>query len=114
MILSMTGYGKAEYLFSDHKTIVEIRSLNSKQLDLTLKMSSLFQKIGDNGLSMKIIRAYDSCSQMAISVDRHIAERNAQPADSLYNWIELHDPRVFADPADIDKAITAINVYLRR
>ena len=77
-------------------------------------MSSLFQKIGDNGLSMKIIRAYDSCSQMAISVDRHIAERNAQPADSLYNWIELHDPRVFADPADIDKAITAINVYLRR
>ena len=79
-----------------------------------LKMSSLFQKIGDNGLSMKIIRAYDSCSQMAISVDRHIAERNAQPADSLYNWIELHDPRVFADPADIDKAITAINVYLRR
>ena len=51
---------------------------------------------------------------MAISVDRHIAERNAQPADSLYNWIELHDPRLFADPADIDKAITAINVYLRR
>jgi len=38
MILSMTGFGKAEYLFSDHKTIVEIRSLNSKQLDLTLKL----------------------------------------------------------------------------
>ena len=30
MIQSMTGYGKAEYIFSDHKTIVEIRSLNSK------------------------------------------------------------------------------------
>lgn len=79
-----------------------------------LKMSSLFQKIGDNSLSMKIIRAYDSCSQMAISVDRHITERNAQPTDSLYNWIELHDARVFVDAADIDKAITAINVYLRR
>ena len=79
-----------------------------------LKISSLFQKIGDNSLSMKIIRAYDSCSQMAISVDRHIAERNAQPADSLYNWIEIHDPRVIADHSDIDKAITAINVYLRR
>ena len=44
MIQSMTGYGKAEYIFSDHKTIVEIRSLNSKQLDLTLKMSSLFRE----------------------------------------------------------------------
>lgn len=43
MLLSMTGYGKAEYTFSDHKTIVEIRSLNSKQLDLTLKASGLFR-----------------------------------------------------------------------
>ena len=39
----MTGYGKADYLFSDHKTIVEIRSLNSKQLDLNLKVSSYFR-----------------------------------------------------------------------
>ena len=39
----MTGYGKAEYLFADHKTIVEIRSVNSKQLDLNLKTSSLFR-----------------------------------------------------------------------
>ena len=29
----MTGYGKAEYIFSDHKTIVELRAVNSKQLD---------------------------------------------------------------------------------
>lgn len=41
MIQSMTGYGKGEHLFADHKTIVEIRSVNSKQLDLTLKMCSL-------------------------------------------------------------------------
>ena len=43
MILSMTGFGKAEYAFADHKTIVEIRSLNSKQLDLTLKVAPLFR-----------------------------------------------------------------------
>ncbi len=43
MIQSMTGYGKAEYIFSDHKTIVELRSVNSKQLDLTLKISPLFR-----------------------------------------------------------------------
>lgn len=39
----MTGYGKAEYVFSDHKTIVELRALNSKQLDLTLKVAPLFR-----------------------------------------------------------------------
>lgn len=39
----MTGYGKAEYLFADHKTVVEIRSVNSKQLDLSLKIASFFR-----------------------------------------------------------------------
>lgn len=39
----MTGYGKAEYNFADHKTIVEIRSLNSKQLDLSMKIASLYR-----------------------------------------------------------------------
>ena len=44
MISSMTGYGKADYLFSDHKTIVEIRSLNSKQLDLNMKIAPFFRE----------------------------------------------------------------------
>ena len=43
MIKSMTGYGKAEYIFSDHKTVIEIRSLNSKQLDLTIKVAPQFR-----------------------------------------------------------------------
>ncbi|MCQ2345289.1 MAG: YicC family protein [Paludibacteraceae bacterium] len=43
MILSMTGYGKSEYTYADHKTIVELRSLNSKQLDLNLKVNNLFR-----------------------------------------------------------------------
>lgn len=42
-MLSMTGYGKAEFLFSDHKTIVELRSVNSKQLDLSLKIATLYR-----------------------------------------------------------------------
>ena len=43
-----------------------------------LKTSSLFQKIGDNPLSMKIIRAYDCCSICAQNLNRHIATRNDQ------------------------------------
>lgn len=40
----MTGYGKAEYLFADHKTVVEIRSVNSKQLDMSLKIASFYRE----------------------------------------------------------------------
>ena len=35
MLLSMTGYGKGEATFADRKIIVEIKSLNSKNLDLS-------------------------------------------------------------------------------
>ncbi len=39
MILSMTGYGKAEIIFRTHKLICEIRSLNSKTMDLSIRMT---------------------------------------------------------------------------
>ena len=38
MIRSMTGYGIAESLYNNKKITVEIRTLNSKQLDLAVKL----------------------------------------------------------------------------
>ena len=38
MILSMTGYGKAESQFRGRKMICEIRSLNSKSMDLSVRL----------------------------------------------------------------------------
>ena len=40
MILSMTGYGKAESQLRGRKLICEIRSLNSKSMDLSVRLSS--------------------------------------------------------------------------
>lgn len=37
MILSMTGYGKAEAQFGQNKLVVEIRSVNGKNSDISLK-----------------------------------------------------------------------------
>ena len=39
MILSMTGYGKAESQIENRKLTVEIRSLNSKSMDLNMRLS---------------------------------------------------------------------------
>ena len=79
-----------------------------------LKTSSIFQKIGDNSLSMKIIRAYDSCQVMVESIDRHFIAKNTQSDEDLPKWLLIHSPLPYVDPADIDKAITAINVFLRK
>ena len=38
MIRSMTGYGKAEQIFKSNNICVEIKTLNSKQLDLNMKL----------------------------------------------------------------------------
>ena len=39
----MTGYGKAETMLDNKKITVEIRSLNSKQADLTVKLPALYR-----------------------------------------------------------------------
>ena len=44
MVKSMTGYGKAECEFSHKKVTIEIKSLNSKQLDLNTRISLLFRE----------------------------------------------------------------------
>jgi uncharacterized protein (TIGR00255 family) len=43
MIRSMTGFGRAEGVVNDRKVTVEVRSLNSKQLDLLLKLPGAFK-----------------------------------------------------------------------
>ena len=44
MIKSMTGFGKGEATFQSKKITVEIRSLNSKQLDLNLRLPSVYRQ----------------------------------------------------------------------
>ena len=44
MIQSMTGYGKAVVTFNEKKINVEIKSLNSKQLDLNTRVAPLYRE----------------------------------------------------------------------
>ena len=43
MIQSMTGYGKAELNLKIANFTIEVKSLNSKQIDATVKMSSIYR-----------------------------------------------------------------------
>lgn len=44
MVKSMTGFGKAEAALPNKKITVEIRSLNSKQLDLNLRLPGVYRQ----------------------------------------------------------------------
>lgn len=106
-----------------------------------LKMSSVFQKIGNNELSMKIIRAYDTCASILEGLNRHISTRDAMFENSIdketvgditanggielkrflkteygkfsIKWIAVQPyPGSSMDVADIEEAVAAIDAYL--
>ena len=59
MIYSMTGFGKDEKLINNHNVVIEIRSLNSKTLDLNLKIDDPVLFIDEylrKSINQKIIR----------------------------------------------------------
>ena len=78
-----------------------------------LKNSSLFQKVGDNALSLKIISAYDTCEQMATEMNNYFAARDAQPGDPA-SWVLYYNPSRFTETTDIETAIEAIDAYLKK
>lgn len=115
-------------------------TLSHDALEL-LKMSSLFQKLGDSKLSMDIIRAYDTCESIVTNLNKHISDRNAQfdrsinektvaqyaslgsidirkfikTAYGLYTlrWMTLQAaPTVYTDVTDVETAVKAIDQYL--
>ena len=45
MILSMTGFGKAVKIFNNKKITAEIKSLNSKQADLSMRLPTSYREV---------------------------------------------------------------------
>ena len=54
MIISMTGFGKSETKFQRKKLSVEIRSLNSKNIDLSFRIPYKYREI-ESKIRTKII-----------------------------------------------------------
>lgn len=44
MLLSMTGYGKATCRYADKKITVEVKSLNSKQMDINMRLAAVYRE----------------------------------------------------------------------
>lgn len=65
MIQSMTGYGKTEVLLATKKISIEIKSLNSKNLDLNVRMPALYKEKELNirkSIAQKTFRGKMECS----------------------------------------------------
>jgi len=105
----MTGYGKASCEYGNKKIVVEIKSLNSKQLDVSTRISGLYREKDieiRNELSQKLERGKiefslyvdnsgkESVSQINSSVVESYYQQIKSIADSIgievpANWFEV-------------------------
>ena len=74
MVLSMTGFGRSEDTFEGKKIVVEVKSLNSKSMDLNLRLPSRYKEKEfeiRKLLSDKIIRGKVDCYINIETIDRN-------------------------------------------
>jgi len=90
MLYSMTGFGRHIELLGSEKITVEIKSLNSKNLDLNLRLP-------------QTLRAYE------IDFRKKIAERLTRGKVEAYIYIESETARI---PAQINEPV--VNAYLEQ
>jgi uncharacterized protein (TIGR00255 family) len=76
MIQSMTGYGKAEINLTNANFTIEVRSLNSKQIDANVKMSSIYR---DKEIGLrKLLSEKLQRGKIELSIWRESSESNAK------------------------------------
>ena len=92
MIQSMTGYGKAVVNYKDKKINVEVRSLNSKTLDLSTRMAPVYREKEMEArhlLSQSLVRGkVDSSIWVEKDADADAAPINGALINNYYNQIK--------------------------
>jgi uncharacterized protein (TIGR00255 family) len=92
MIQSMTGFGKATCEYGNKKIVVEIKSLNSKQLDVSTRISGLYREKDieiRNELSQKLERGkIDLSLYVDNSGKESVTQINQTVVESYYDQIK--------------------------
>ena len=84
MIKSMTGFGKAVTTLSNKKITAEVRSLNSKQLDLSLKMPGKYRSLEYDIRTLAAKAIVRGKAEIAISVETTAVESSATINKELF------------------------------
>ena len=102
MILSMTGFGKAEGTIGNNKFNVEIRSVNSKQFDLSVRMPAIYKEKEiplRNKLSKELYRGkidlsiqFDSngADHLSAVINHTVVKKYYEQIESLSNDLGLN------------------------
>ena len=111
MVKSMTGFGKGEATLQNKRITVEIRSLNSKQLDLSLRLPAVYRQ-SENELRNVIARTIQRGKvDVFVSVESQSVETPARINREVFREYlrQMNDTLAFAGiDADYDAILPVI------
>ena len=111
MIFSMTGYGKATCTLPQKKVNIEIRSLNSKQLDINTRIPGLYREKEIEIRNKISNRLYRGKVDISFFVEAEIPDRvtkiNQQIIESYYRQL-----KPVADKLEIDQSVDFLRVIM--
>lgn len=111
MIKSMTGFGKSEVAFRNKKITVEIRSLNSKQLDLNLRLPAVYRQ-SEYEIRTMLTRALERGKvDVFINMESQAVETSARINKEVFREYlrQMNDTLVFSGiDADYDAIVPVL------
>lgn len=111
MIKSMTGFGKGEASFGTKKITVEFRSLNSKQLDLNIKLPALYRQSETELRNLVAQRLQRGKVDLFVSVESQQVETSAHINREIFREYlrQLNDALAFSGiDADYDAMLPVL------
>ena len=113
MIKSMTGFGKGEASLSNKKITVEIRSLNSKQLDMNVKLPTLYRTFEFDIRSRVAAAVVRGKADISITVENTAVNTSATINKELFREYlrQMNDTLAFSG---VDAAYDAIVPVIMR
>ena len=112
MIKSMTGFGKGEAVCGDKRFRVELRSLNSKQLDLSIKLPSRYRaaeaevrQIVTRELQRGKVDCFVSFEMAQVETSSHINRESFKAYVEQLRGVAAESGLSFSDDAAIMQAV---------
>ena len=111
MIKSMTGFGKSEVSLPTKKITVEIRSLNSKQLDLSVKLPGIYRAYEFDIRSMAAAGIVRGKADISVSIETTATQTSATVNKDIFREYlrQVNDALAYSGvDADYDAIIPAV------
>ncbi len=83
MVKSMTGYGKAAAEYNDKKITIELRSVNSKQLDTAIRVPVIYRE-KEADLRAELLKLQRGKVELFVTVDSQKSISQAQINEGLF------------------------------